>query len=158
MSCVFCRIIRKQESAAIVHEDGQIVAFMDIRPVRRGQVLVIPKRHVDHFVDLPDDLATAVFLAGQQLARVIRAVLAPRRVGMIVHGFGVAHAHLVILPLEHAWDITAAQFAVIENGSVIFRWESVPFAPREDLDAMADLLRRELTSASSALPTPAHDR
>lgn len=145
MSCVFCDIIERREPASIVFEDGHIIAFMDIRPVRRGQVLVIPKRHADHFDDLDDDLATSVFLTGRRLARVLREMLAPKRVGLVVHGFGVAHAHLVVLPLEHPWDITAAQFAVIEGDRVIFRWESVPLAPRADLDTVAHELKQRLT-------------
>ena len=129
----------------MVFEDDQILAFMDIRPVRRGQLLVVPKQHVDAFADLPDDLACAVFLAGQRLARAVRRILAPERVGMIIHGFGVPHAHLVLVPLEHPWDITAAQFAVLENGRLTFRWEAVPLAERQDLDAIARSLREEST-------------
>jgi len=56
LSCVFCSIRDGREPASIVHEDDRLLAFMDIRPVRRGQVLVIPKRHVDHFTALPDEL------------------------------------------------------------------------------------------------------
>lgn len=59
----------------------------------------------------------------------MRRALNPRRAGMIVHGFGVRHAHLVVLPLEHAWDITAARFAYIENGKVRFRPDQVPIPP-----------------------------
>jgi histidine triad (HIT) family protein len=117
---------------------------MDIRPVRRGQLLVVPKPHIDEFADLPDELATQSFLLGQRLARVLRRVVAPRRVGLIVHGFGVPHAHLVVVPLEHPWDITAAQFAVIEETRVVFRWEAVPMADRQELEAVAELVRAEL--------------
>lgn len=144
MTCVFCRIVERTEPASIVYEDEQTLAFMDIRPVRTGQLLVIPKQHTDHFADLPDDLASALFLIGQQLSRALRSVLAPLRVGMVVHGFGVAHAHLIVLPLEHAWDITSAQAAGVENGRVHFRWEHLPLAERGALDALAGRLRREI--------------
>lgn len=153
MSCVFCRIVERQEPASIVFEDERLLAFMDIRPVRRGQLLIIPKRHVDHFVDLADDLAAAVFERGRRLARVLYDVLTPRRVGMIVHGFGVAHAHLILLPLEHPSDITSAQCAVLEDGRVRFRPDAIPIAPREDLDALAGLLRGELGGALPTGPT-----
>jgi len=144
VSCAFCLIRDGHAPASVVYEDEQVLAFMDIRPVRRGQLLVVPKMHVDEFADLPDELATAVFLVGQRLARVLRSVFTPKRVGMIVHGFGVAHAHLVVVPLEHPWDITAAQFAVIEETRVVFRWEAVPLADRDDLHAVAIRLRQEL--------------
>jgi histidine triad (HIT) family protein len=152
VSCAFCAIRDGRDRASIVYEDEQLLAFMDIRPVRRGQLLVVPRQHIDEFADLPDDLATAVFLAGQRLARVIRGVFAPKRVGLIVHGFGVAHAHLVVVPLEHAWDITAAQFAVIEDTRVVFRWEAVPLADRQDLDAIATTLREQLGHIRGGLP------
>lgn len=144
MTCVFCRIVERTEAASIVVEDEHTLAFMDIRPVRTGQVLVIPKRHTDHFADLPDDLASALFLTGQRLSRALRALLRPQRVGMVVHGFGVAHAHLIVLPLEHAWDITSAQAAVVEKGRVHFRWENVPLAGRSALDDLAGRLRHEI--------------
>lgn len=120
---------------------------MDIRPVRPGQLVVIPRQHVDHFTDLPDDLAAAVFLTGQRLGRVLRNLLEPQRVGMIVHGFGVPHAHLIVLPLEHPWDITSAQFAVIRNGQLSFRWEAVPIAARAELDTLATSIARVLNGA-----------
>ena len=136
----------------MLYQDEQVLAFMDIRPIRRGQILVIPKQHVDHFTDLADDLATSIFLTAQRLARVLRGVLEPKRVGMIVHGFGVAHAHIVVVPLEHPWDITAAQYSSIEKGQVMFRWETVPIAPREDLDAIADELRQALQGNETYRP------
>ncbi|MGH7554555.1 MAG: HIT family protein [Longimicrobiales bacterium] len=148
ISCVFCSIRDGRATASMVHEDDQVLAFMDIRPIRRGQVLVIPKQHVDHFADLRDDLATSVFLIAQRLARVLRGLLKPKRVGMVVHGFGVAHAHIVVVPLEHPWDITAKQYSSIENGQVMFRWETVPVAPREDLDAIAEELRQGFSAAT----------
>lgn len=150
MSCVFCAIRDGREPASVVFEDDGVLAFMDIRPIRSGQLLVIPKDHVDHFTDLDDDVAAAVFLHGQRLARVLRATLEPKRVGMIVHGFGVPHAHLVVVPLEHPWDITAAQFAEIRDGSVTFRWEAVPLAERPALDRMAARIRAALATSSTA--------
>jgi histidine triad (HIT) family protein len=145
MSCVFCSILEGTSPASRVYEDEFTLAFMDIRPVRSGQVLVIPKVHVDHFCDLPDDPAIWIHRLGLRLSRVVRRVLTPKRVGTIIHGFGVPHAHLIVLPLEHPWDITAAQFSYVDNGEVKFRWENVPVAAREDLDRIAEALRGGLT-------------
>jgi histidine triad (HIT) family protein len=138
--CIFCEIIAGRSPASLVYQDDQILAFMDIRPVRPGQLLIIPRTHIDHFSDLPDDLAIRLVLLGQQISRVMRRLLSPRRVGMIVHGFGVPHAHLVVLPLEQVADITSSAFAYIENGAVKFRWEQVPPADRAELDALAERL------------------
>jgi histidine triad (HIT) family protein len=142
MSCIFCDIVAGRAPASRIFEDDRIIAFMDIRPVRRGQALIIPREHIDHFSDLPDDLAVHIFRAGQQLARVMRIAMTPARVGTVVHGFGVPHAHLVVIPLEHPWDITSSANARIEDGAVVFRWEQVPLASRDELDAAAALLRQ----------------
>ena len=147
--CIFCEIRDQRAPAALLYEDDEILAFMDIRPVRPAQVLVVPRDHIDHFCDLPDPLATRIFLIGQRLARVMRKRLQPQRVGMIVHGFGVAHAHLIVLPLEHPWDITASQCSYVEDGAVKFRWENLPLSPYDQLQAMADLLRADLVTAGS---------
>ena len=146
MSCIFCSILEGSAPASIVYEDEAAVAFMDIRPTRPGQLVIIPREHIDHFPDLPDELAGRLFLLGQRIARAMRRALNPRRVGMIVHGFGVRHAHLVVLPLEHAWDITAAQFSYIENGEVRFRPDQVPIPPRAELDSLAARLRAALSA------------
>ena len=106
--CVFCRIVAGGEPCSRVHEDDVSLGFMGIRPVRPGELMVIPKEHIDHFCDLPDDLAAHILLVAQ---RAIRRTLRPRRVGLVVHGFGVPHAHLLVVP-QH--EVT-----------------------REDLDAMA---------------------
>jgi histidine triad (HIT) family protein len=142
--CIFCSIIAGAEPASRVYEDEHILAFLDIRPVRPGQLLVIPKQHVDHFDDLPDELALRIVQVGKNIATAMRRTLRPKRVGMIVHGFGVPHAHLIVLPLEHPWDITSAANAYIENGTVKFRWDQVPEADRADLDAMAQRLAATL--------------
>jgi len=143
--CIFCAILAGRAPASFVYRDEHIAAFMDIRPVRKGQVLVIPQAHIDHFSDVSDEDATRIFLFGQKLARAMRRTLEHKRIGMVVHGFGVPHAHLVVLPLLVGPDITSAQNAVLENGEIRFRWEQVPLAPREELEATASELRTLLS-------------
>lgn len=145
MTCLFCAIAAGTEPASIVHQDEQLVAFMDIRAVRPGHALVIPRVHVDHFDDLSEEQAAHVFAFAHRLAGRMRAVLRPRRVGMVIHGFGVPHAHLAVIPLEHSWDITSQQFAYIDNDRVKFRWENVPATDRAELNAQAALLRQSLS-------------
>ena len=139
--CIFCKIISGEFESSKVYEDEQILAFMDIQPVRPGQVLVIPKQHVDHFSDLPDELAAQIFAKAHQLSKVIRKKLKPERVGLIVHGYGVPHAHMLVVPQEHANDITTAKMAAIENGEIIFSMDRLPIAPRPELDRIAGLIK-----------------
>ncbi len=138
--CVFCEIIAGREVASRVYEDDTLVAFMTLRPTRPGEFLVIPKAHIDHFIDVPDDVATHVLLVAQRLARRSQNKLRPQRMGYVVHGFGVAHAHLVVVPLHHSDDITSARFAQVKDGQAMFGLSHIPFTPRDELDRMARLL------------------
>src|SRR5690349_22067971 len=110
-TCVFCKIITGQLESSTVYEDDEMLAFMDIQPVRPGQVLVIPKQHIDHFSDIPDLLAARLYLKTHALLKAVRKVVHPERMGMVVHGYGVPHAHLVIVPQHHEDDITSGRIA-----------------------------------------------
>ena len=147
-NCIFCDILAGRAPASFVYRDDRLAAFMDIRPVRTGQVLIVPHAHIDHFSDLPDDDALNIFQFGQKLARAMRRSLEGERVGMVVHGFGVPHAHLVVLPLLEGPDITSAQNAVLVDGEVRFRWEQVPLAPSAELEQTAQRLRTALAESS----------
>lgn len=140
MSCIFCKIIAGEAEASKIYEDEDILAFMDVFPVRRGQILVIPKTHVDHFSDLPEDLATKVFHKAHEISKKVRIKLKPERVGLLVHGYGVAHAHLIILPQHDKDDITHAGMAKIKDGKIVFTMEDYKMADREELDKLAQEL------------------
>jgi histidine triad (HIT) family protein len=139
--CIFCKIAAGEAESSKVYEDEDILAFMDIQPVRPGQILVIPKEHIDHFSDIPDELALKIYRKTHQLTRALRRALQPERAGLVVHGYGVAHAHMVIVPQQHEDDITSGRMADIENGRVIFTIKKLPLAAREDLDKTARSIR-----------------
>lgn len=141
--CVFCEIVTGREKSSKVYEDGKILAFMSLRPVHPGELMVIPKKHIDHFCDIPDDLTTHIFIHVQGLSRKAREKLKPKRVGLVVHGFGVPHAHIIIVPLHHSGDITSSHFVRIEDSKIAFGEDHVPITPREELDYIARLLREE---------------
>lgn len=143
IDCIFCRIVTGAAEASLIFEDQDVAAFLDIRPVRPGQVLVVPRTHIDHYWDLPEELAAKVFRTGRQIAQILRRRENPSRVGMIIHGFGVPHAHLIVLPLHHPWDVTSSANSYVEHGQVKFRWEQVPLASRSELDRLAAALRAE---------------
>jgi histidine triad (HIT) family protein len=138
--CVFCRIVRGDLASSKVYEDHDVLAFMDIQPVRSGQTLVIPKEHIDHFSDIPDDLAQKIFLISHRLSRVIRTTLQPERMGLVVHGYGVSHAHMIVVPQHHETDIVAGRMAIIRNSAVEFTMANLPIAPRDELDKIARLI------------------
>ncbi|MDE2019308.1 MAG: HIT family protein [Patescibacteria group bacterium] len=141
MDCIFCDIISGKAEASKIYEDDSIVAFMDIQPVRKGQVLIIPKEHIDHFSDIPDELAEKIFLKAHHISRIMREKLECERVGLVVHGYGVPHAHMVIVPQHREDDITSGKMAELENGQIVFTVKNLPIAPRSELDTIARLLK-----------------
>jgi len=138
--CIFCAISAGTAPASVIYEDAAIMAFMGIRPIHPGECMVIPKAHVDHFIDLDDPLAQQIMVIAQRIGRRMREVFRPQRVGMVVHGFGVPHAHLLLIPQHATTDITSARFATQEDGKLAFRVEQVPLADRSVLDEQARLL------------------
>ena len=69
MECIFCRIVAKEIPAAVLYEDDDVLAFMDIGPIIKGHALVIPKRHCDPVTDTPDELLAKLHLCAKQIAR-----------------------------------------------------------------------------------------
>ena len=140
MDCIFCRIIDRTAPGSIIYEDDLVTAFMDIHPVRPGQCMVVPNHHVDHFTDVDDETARHIMSIAMRIGRRMREVFAPERVGMVVHGYGVAHAHLVIVPQHDPDDITSGRMAEVEGEKVVFRHSRLRPAERGDLDQQAELL------------------
>jgi histidine triad (HIT) family protein len=140
VTCIFCDIVAERAPASFVYRDELVSAFMTLQPTAPGECLVIPNVHVDHFIDLPDDLATHTMMVAQRIGRRMRAVFPLQRVGYLVHGYGVAHAHLIIVPQQGPHHLTSDRFAYIVDGQIVFDMSRVPKADRETLDNHARLL------------------
>ena len=141
MKCIFCEIVAGQEPASVIYADDRVMAFMGVRPAQPGECMVIPREHIDHFSDLPDDLAAHVMVVAQNISRNVRRVFSPRRVGLVVHGFGVPHAHLLIVPQHQTDDITSGRFARIEDNKIVYDLKNVAIVKRELLDEQAKSLQ-----------------
>lgn len=140
-SCIFCKIERREIPAALIFSDEHCLAFLDLRQTTRGHTLLIPRAHVDQIQDLPDDVSAHLFAVAQTIARHYRAKLDAPRVGYAVVGFGIPHAHIHIVPLWDAHDITSRAYAALVDGRIDFAAEHLPIAPDADRAATADLLR-----------------
>ena len=60
--CKFCEIVSEHSPASVVYEDEKVMCFMTLRPTREGECVIIPKEHIDHFTDIPDELAAHITL------------------------------------------------------------------------------------------------
>lgn len=139
-SCIFCRIVAGRAEASVLYEDERILAFMNLRPINEGEFLITPKNHIDHFCDLSDGLSTHILVQAQRLSRNMMTRLKPKRVGLVVHGFGVPHAHLVVIPQQGPDDITSAKLGYVEDGQIKYDVDRLPKPTREELNEMARLL------------------
>ena len=133
-TCVFCQIVARQAPASFVYEDEAIAAFMSLQPTAPGECLVIPKTHIDHFTDLSDEVAQRIMLVAQHIGRRMRDAFSLERVGYLVHGYGVAHAHFVIVPQQGPHHLTSDRLARIVDGQIVFDMSRVPIAERSTLD------------------------
>jgi diadenosine tetraphosphate (Ap4A) HIT family hydrolase len=103
-TCVFCQIVSGQREAHFVHRDELVSAFMDIQPVTRGHLLVIPNEHAPGLDALPVADAERLFTAAQELARALRqSELRPDGFNLFLAdgraaGQAVFHAHLHVIP------------------------------------------------------------
>jgi len=105
--CIFCKIISGDIPSYKVYEDENVIAFLDIFPIRPGHMLVVPKVHVDEFQNLDDTIYQEVMMQVRNLARKIKDVYKPAKVGIMVMGWDVPHAHIHVLPMEESGDITS---------------------------------------------------
>lgn len=106
---VFSKIIKGEIPSHKIYEDDQVYAFLDIHPINPGHTLLVPKKQVDHLWDLDEAQYHHIWDVAKQLAGHIQETLQPKRVGVIVEGFGVPHAHIHLIPLEHGNDIKKHQ-------------------------------------------------
>lgn len=141
IACPFCEIVNGTGPVSLVYEDDLTMAFIPLHPMYPGACIVIPKEHIDHFTDLPDELAARIMIVSQRIGRKIMDVYQPLKVGMVVHGFGVRHAHMNLIPQYDPLDITSRHLAKIENGEIVFRKDHLPNPTRAELDELAAVLR-----------------
>ncbi len=138
--CVFCRIAGGDAAAAFVHSDEHTVAFLDVRPVFEGHVLVVPRVHVETLPELPADLLIPVMGVVQRICDALET-------GLGAHGTFVAmnnrvsqsvpHLHVHVIPRRR------------KDGLRGFFWPRRRYEDGE-MDAVAERIRAVLTADHAA--------
>lgn len=105
MSSIFTKIIHREIPAEIIHETDNVIAFLDIHPIRPGHMLVVPKTEVNEWQDLDRDAYREVMDTVYDMGNLLKRKLDPPRVGIVVQGFDVPHAHVQVTPLHEATDV-----------------------------------------------------
>lgn len=102
--CIFCAIVARQAQAFVVHEDEDVVVFMDLHPVAPGHLLVVPRGHAAGLEDLDEAVGARVWSVGRDMARALRrSRLGCEGINLLVCDGEVAlqtvfHFHLHVIP------------------------------------------------------------
>lgn len=105
MASIFSRIIAGEIPSYRVAEDEKNYAFLDINPVAKGHVLVVPKAEVDYLFDLKEDDYISLQLFASRVAKAIKKALPCVKVGVAVMGLEVPHAHIHLMPITRESDM-----------------------------------------------------
>ena len=105
MSTIFSKIISGEIPAYKIAENDNYLAFLDIMPLVKGHVLVIPKKEVDYIFDLEDDTLSGLMVFAKKVSKAIDKAISCTRVGVAVIGLEVPHTHVHLVPLNKMDDI-----------------------------------------------------
>lgn len=108
MSTIFSKIVAGEIPAYKVAESNDFLAFLDISPLAKGHVLVIPKKETDYIFDIEDDEYMALWVFAKIVAQGIKKVIPCVKVGVAVVGLEVAHAHIHLVPINKISDLNFA--------------------------------------------------
>jgi diadenosine tetraphosphate (Ap4A) HIT family hydrolase len=136
MSTLFTKIINGDLPGRFVYRDDMCVAFLTIAPICPGHTLVVPRLEVDHWVDLPDELAGHLAIVARKIGAAQMTAFEAERISLIIAGLEVPHTHLHVLPITSEADID-------------FRKANSAVDPAE-LDQAANALRAALGPDASA--------
>ena len=95
---IFGKIIRGEIPATKVYEDAVCLAFMDINPVAKGHILLIPKEQYQWIQDVPDELLSYLFIKAKSLMKAMKYSLHCDYIQLSVVGKDVPHAHIHLIP------------------------------------------------------------
>jgi histidine triad (HIT) family protein len=136
--CLFCRIARGEEPAAVVLESPAVVAFLDHRPLFPGHCLVVPREHVETLGDLPIHLTAPLFEAVSRLARAVETALAADGSFVAVNNRvsqSVPHLHAHVVPRRRG------------DGLRGFFWPRGRYASDEQMEETRRRLAEAVTTA-----------
>ena len=136
--CIFCKIVSKEIPSSLVYEDDTAIAFMDIRPVTKGHLLVIPKTHARLITELDDGPGAQLFKIATRMDKALRQLPGVKDISIHISDGPAAqqevpHVHIHVIPRYEG------------DG---FGWKFPPgyggMAKPEELNGVADDIKREL--------------
>jgi len=108
MSSIFMKIISGEIPCHKIMEDDKYLAFLDIRPINPGHCLAIPKKEIDYIFDVDDDQLKGLIIFAKKVAQKIKKVSDCQKIGIMVAGLEVPHAHIHLIPINSVKDLNFA--------------------------------------------------
>ena len=105
MASIFSKIVAGEIPSHKIAEDDKFYSFLDINPLVKGHVLVIPKQEIDYIFDMPDDDLAEMIVFAKHVAVAIKKAFPCIKVGMAVLGLEVRHAHIHLVPMQSEKDL-----------------------------------------------------
>lgn len=105
MATLFSRIINGEIPCHKVAENDKFLAFLDIMPLKKGHVLVIPKVEIDYIFDIEDELLGEMMVFSKLVAAKIKKTIPCKKIGVSVIGLEVPHAHIHLIPMNSVSDM-----------------------------------------------------
>ncbi len=105
MGSIFSKIITGEIPCHRIEENEEFLAFLDIMPLAKGHVLIIPKIEIDYIFDIQDDMLSRMMVFAKSVAKKIENKIECKRIGVAVIGLEVPHAHIHLVPLQSVSDI-----------------------------------------------------
>lgn len=111
MASIFTKIINGEIPSHKVAETDDYLAFLDIHPTAKGHTLCVPKKEVDYIFDLDDETLSGLMRFSKRVAKALEATIVCKRVGVLVIGTEVPHAHVHLIPFqsERQMDISSSK-------------------------------------------------
>ena len=137
--CIFCKIVRKEIPASIIYEDGEVLAFLDIKPFSPGHTLVIPKRHFENIYDIPEDTIAQLYKVVKKMAVAVKNGIDTEGISIIqsnemAGSQGIFHFHTHVIPRYFGDKMN-------EVGVI---WESDVTVGLEELNPIAEKIKNTL--------------
>ena len=102
---IFSKIINGELPSYKIAENDHFLAFLDVYPLVKGHVLVVPKTETDKLFDLDDTYLSEILVFAKPIAKAIEKVFDCNRCGISIIGIEVPHAHVHLVPINNANDI-----------------------------------------------------
>ena len=109
MAGIFTKIVNGEIPAHKVFEDDKHLAFLDVFPLVKGHVLVIPKKETDYIFDLTDSELSELMVFASKVASGLKQAIPCKKVGVSVIGLEVPHVHIHLIPMNRVDDMNFAK-------------------------------------------------